>query len=63
MSTRKDSQKLQKAPQFYSEAFKRQVVSEFERGLFTKAELPSRYNTLGHNGIVYTHVYEKQYEK
>ena len=51
MSTTKEFQKLKRAPQIYSEAFKRQVVSEFERGLFTKAELRRRYTILGNNCI------------
>ena len=46
MSTKKKISKIPIAPQIYSEAFKRQVVSEFERGLFTKAELRRRYNIL-----------------
>ena len=37
--------------QVYSEAFKRQVVSEFERGLFTKAELKRRYHIRGNSCI------------
>jgi len=47
MSTKKKISKIPIASQIYSEAFKRQVVSEFERGLFTKAELRRRYNILG----------------
>ena len=39
MSTKKKISKIPIAPQIYSEAFKRQVVSEFERGLFTKSEI------------------------
>jgi len=49
MSTKKKISKIPIAPQIYSEAFKRQVVSEFERGLFTKAELRRRYNILGNS--------------
>jgi len=51
MSTKKKTSKITRVPQFYSEAFKRQVVSEFERGLFTKAELRRRYNILGNSCI------------
>lgn len=51
MSTKKKNSKIPIAPQIYSEAFKRQVVSEFERGLFTKAELRRRYNILGSSCI------------
>lgn len=35
----------------YSEAFKRQVVSEYERGLYTKSQLQTRYNIRGHSCI------------
>ena len=51
MSTKKKISKTPSAPQIYSEAFKRQVVSEFERGLFTKAELRRRYNILDNSCI------------
>jgi transposase-like protein len=51
MSTKKKTSTITRAPQFYSEAFKRQVVSEFERGLFTKAELRRRYTILGNSCI------------
>ncbi|NBL66126.1 IS3 family transposase, partial [Flavobacterium sp. NST-5] len=51
MSTKKKILKIANPPQNYSEAFKRQVVSEYERGLFTKAELQRRYNILGHSCI------------
>ena len=51
MSTKKKTSKIESTPQIYSEAFKRQVVSEFERGLFTKAELRRRYNILGNSFI------------
>lgn len=37
--------------QEYSEAFKRQVVSEYERGLFTKSQLQTRYNIRGNSCI------------
>jgi len=46
MSTKKKTSKIESTPQIYSEAFKRQVVTEFERCLFTKAELRRRYNIL-----------------
>lgn len=51
MSTKRNSEKGSKLSQVYSEAFKRQVVSEFERGLYTKAELKRRYGILG-NGCI-----------
>ena len=51
MSTKKKISKIPSVPQIYSEVFKRQVVSEFERGLFTKAELRRRYNILGSSCI------------
>ncbi|SHK32276.1 hypothetical protein SAMN05444267_10036 [Chryseobacterium polytrichastri] len=35
----------------YSEAFKRQVVSEYERGLYTKSQLQTLYNIRGHSCI------------
>jgi len=44
MSTSKGIKKSSSPSHHYSEAFKRQVVSEYERGLFTKAELKRRYN-------------------
>lgn len=47
---RKESEKSE-APQTYSEVFKRQVVKEFEQGLFTKAELRRRYNIHGNSCI------------
>lgn len=37
--------------QEYSEAFKRQVVSEYERGLYTKSQLQTRYNIRGNSCI------------
>lgn len=51
MSTTKYSKKSPRPPQDYSEAFKRQVVSEFERGLYTKAELQRRYGIFGNSCI------------
>ena len=46
-----DFKKKASPAQEYSEAFKRQVVSEYERGLFTKAQLQSRYNIRGNSCI------------
>ena len=51
MSTEKKAHSNQVPPQVYSEAFKRQVVSEFERGLFTKAMLQRRYSIRGNSCI------------
>ncbi|REC61882.1 IS3 family transposase, partial [Chryseobacterium pennae] len=39
--------KISSPVQKYSEAFKRQVVSEYERGLYTKSQLQTRYNIRG----------------
>lgn len=60
MSTEKEKIKTASPPQFYSEAFKRQIVSEFERGLFTKAALRQRYNIRGNSCI---HRWLKKYGK
>ncbi|WP_144428943.1 IS3 family transposase [Chryseobacterium sp. StRB126] len=46
-----DSKKIAFPVQEYSEAFKRQVVSEYERGLFTKSQLQTRYNIRGNSCI------------
>lgn len=51
MSTTKGIKKSSFPSQTYSEAFKRQVVSEYERGLFSKAELKRRYLIRGHSCI------------
>ena len=51
MPAEKKLKKKLNPSQFYSEAFKRQVVSEFERGLFSKAELCRRYNIRGNSCI------------
>ncbi len=51
MLTKKEKIKTASPPQFYSEAFKRQIVSEYERGLFTKAALRQRYNIRGNSCI------------
>ena len=37
MSAERKALKNELAPQIYSEVFKKQVVKEFEQGLFTKA--------------------------
>ncbi len=37
--------------QDYSEAFKRQVVAEFEQGLYSKAQLKRKYGISGHSNI------------
>lgn len=47
MSTRKEKRNESRPPQVYSEAFKRQVVSEFESGLYTKASLRRKYGIAG----------------
>ncbi|MDR6923390.1 transposase-like protein [Chryseobacterium sp. 2987] len=44
-------QKISFPVQEYSEAFKRQVVSEYERGLYTKSQLQTRYNIRGNSCI------------
>ncbi len=51
MSTERKELKQVLAPQTYSEAFKKQVVKEFEQSLFTKAELRRRYNIRGNSCI------------
>jgi transposase len=51
MSTERKTQKTLSPAQTYSEAFKRQVVSEFELGLFTKAALRRRYSIRGNSCI------------
>jgi transposase len=51
MSTQRRTSKTSLPAQVYSEAFKRQVVSEFERGLFSKATLQRRYLIRGHSCI------------
>lgn len=51
MSTKRELQKLSSPAQIYSEGFKRQVVIEFEQGLFTKATLERRYLIRGHGNI------------
>lgn len=51
MSIERTELKKASAPQTYSEVFKKQVVKEFEQGLFTKAELRRRYNIRGNSCI------------
>jgi transposase len=51
MSKERKSLKICEAPHTYSEVFKKQVVKEYELGLFTKAELRRRYNILGNSCI------------
>ena len=51
MSTKRKELKKPLPPQTYSEVFKKQVVKEFEQGLFTKAALRRRYNIRG-NGCI-----------
>lgn len=52
MSIEREELKKVSAPYIYSEAFKKQVVKEFERGLFTKAELRQRYKIAGNSCIL-----------
>lgn len=49
MSTEQEKKKKPRPPQFYSEAFKRQVVAEYESGLYTKASLRRKYGIAGHS--------------
>ncbi len=51
MSISKGIKKSSLPSQIYGEAFKRQVVSEYERDLYTKAELKRRYLIRGHSCI------------
>lgn len=51
MSIKKEKKKTVAPPQTYSEAFKRQVVSELERGLMNKADLKRKYGIAG-NGCI-----------
>ena len=51
MSPERKEFKKPLAPQTFGELFKKQVVKEFEQGLFTKAELRRRYNIRG-NGCI-----------
>lgn len=60
MSTERKELKKVFPPQTYSEVFKKQVVKEFEQGLFNKAELRRRYNIRGNSCI---HRWLKKYGK
>jgi len=51
MSTPRGKRSQRMPAQLYSEAFKRQVVSEFESGLSTKAQLKRKYGIAG-NGCI-----------
>lgn len=51
MSIKRKKQESIVPPQIYSEVFKRQVVSEFERGLYTKSDLQRRYNIRGNSCV------------
>lgn len=51
MSIKKEKKKTFAPPQTYSEAFKRQVVSELERGLMNKADLKRKYGIAGNSCI------------
>jgi len=46
-----EKRKKQSTPTNYSEAFKRQVVSEFESGLSSKATLKRKYAISGHSCV------------
>lgn len=48
MSTQRKRKKISGPQTEYSEALKRQVVVEFEGGLYTKATLKRKYGILGH---------------
>ena len=43
--------KKQSSPSKYGEAFKRQIVSEFESGLSSKATLKRKYSISGHSCV------------
>lgn len=51
MSINKGKKKIEAPSQTYSEAFKRQVVSELERGLMNKADLQRKYGIAGNSCI------------
>ena len=51
MSTPRGKRNQRMPAQRYSEAFKRQVVSEFESGLSTKAPLKRKYRIAGNSCI------------
>lgn len=49
MQSSEKNQKTPRPPRRYSEAFKRQVVAEFESGLYTKATLKRKYVIAGNS--------------
>lgn len=51
MSIKKEKKKTVTPAQTYSEAFKRQVVSELEGGLMNKADLKRKYGIAGNSCI------------
>lgn len=51
MSTTRKESLTSASPNVYSEAFKRQVVQEFESGLYTKASLQRKYGIAGNSCI------------
>lgn len=51
MSTNNENLLPGRVPQNYSEAFKRQVVSEYELGLYNKAQLKRKYSIAGNSCI------------
>ena len=60
MSTKRELKKVMSPAQIYSEGFKRQVVIEFEQGLYTKASLERRYLIRGHGNI--NHYFQKNFK-
>ena len=51
MSTDQINVKHSSLPQSYSEAFKREVVTQYESGLYTKATLKRKYGIAGNSCI------------
>jgi transposase len=51
MSTNPKSRKQAASRENYSEAFKREIVAEFETGLFSKAQLKQKYCLAGHSSL------------
>ena len=51
MSTNQSKVKHASSPQFYSEAFKREIVFKYESGLYTKATLKRKYGIAGNSCI------------
>ena len=49
MESIKRNRKRPSPPHVYSEAFKRQVVAEYESGLYTKASLKRKYGIAGNS--------------